>query len=406
MEVARPLHCRVRVQEVGDDLLLSRRMGSFAAAGFLLLWLTGWSVGCVFLARLVAREPTPEHIVFALPFWSSWAFATISLAWLLFGSETLRIGPDGLLYESRALVPLREREVPLHEIRRVAHYAKVHGKNGRTEHGLMIETLGKPIRFGQGIEPMERLWLADLLHRHLQALRPDQAIEHRPEGAMKESVQIEVLRPGRGVPEPPTDNGVRSRADWDRLDFLRRGSFSLAALGSVTFVNLFWNGIVAVFVLELLEQFQWSLCLFLIPFEVIGLGIFLSWWAVLLAPFRVERWSIGPGEMSTRHSILGMGFGRSFDAQELGRIEMRRGANGRRFRLTPQGEETDTPYSLGFVGRDGRDVLVIDGLTEGEARWMGGAACESLKGWLSKDGGATPAHSDEVTSLWDREIDG
>ena len=158
----------------------------------------------------------------------------------------------------------------------------------------MIETLGRPVRFGQGVEPMERLWLADRLHRHLQALVPDRVIEHRPEGVVKDSVQIEVLRPGRAVAEPPSDSTLRLRTDWDRIDFVRQGQFSLAALGSLAFVNLFWNGIVAVFLMQLLEQFQGFLCVFLIPFEAIGLGMFLAWWAVLLAPFIVEIWSISP----------------------------------------------------------------------------------------------------------------
>ena len=405
VEVARPLKCRVHIKQAGEDLVLRRRTGSFAGAGFLLLWLTGWTVACVFLVGAVAREPTPEHIIFALPFWSSWLFVTLSLAWLLFGSENLRIGPDGLEYRSRALVPLRERHVPLHEIRGVSHYSRVvDHEHDRTEHGLMIETLGKPVRYGQGVEPMEWLWLADRLHRHLQALVPDRTIEHRPEGAVEKSVRIEVIRPEWDIPDPPSDSRIQSRTDWDRLDFVRRGSFSLAALGTVTFLNLFWNDIVAVFVMQLLKEFQWFLCILLIPFEVIGLGMFLSWWAVLLAPFRVERWSISPGEISTRFSILGMGISRRYDAQELGRIELRKGASGWNLRQALQGDEADTPYSLGLVGRDGRDRLVIDGLTEGEARWVGGVACDVLKGRLPKDGGA--ATGGEAASLWDREIDG
>lgn len=202
VEVARPLKCRVHIKQAGEDLVLRRRTGSFAGAGFLLLWLTGWTVACVFLVGAVAREPTPEHIIFALPFWSSWLFVTLSLAWLLFGSENLRIGPDGLEYRSRALVPLRERHVPLHEIRGVSHYSRVvDHEHDRTEHGLMIETLGKPVRYGQGVEPMEWLWLADRLHRHLQALVPDRTIEHRPEGAVEKSVRIEVIRPEWDIPD-------------------------------------------------------------------------------------------------------------------------------------------------------------------------------------------------------------
>jgi hypothetical protein len=64
--------------------------------------------------------------------------------------------------------------------------------------------------------------------------------------------------------------------------------------------------------------------------------------------------------------------------------------------FTPAGEEADTPYSLGLVGQDGRDRLVIDGLTEGEARWIGGLLCAPLKD-RPRAAGADP--------LWDRWID-
>jgi hypothetical protein len=159
-------------------------------------------------------------------------------------------------------------------------------------------------------------------------------------------------------------------------------------------------------VTQIAKHFHWSLCLFLIPYEAVGFGMFLLWWAVLLDPFRLERWSISPGEIRTRHSILGMGLSRRYDAEELGWIELRRRASSREMRLTPQGDEADTPYSLGLVGRDGRDRLVIDGLTEGEARWVGGLAHHTLKGWLPKDGGSVPPPRDRAASLWDREIDG
>jgi hypothetical protein len=42
-------------------------------------------------------------------------------------------------------------------------------------------------------------------------------------------------------------------------------------------------------------------------------------------------------------------------------------------------EEDVAPYAIGFVGREDRDLLVIDGLTEGEARWM----VEQLSSWDS-----------------------
>ncbi len=201
--------------------------------------------------------------------------------------------------------------------------------------------------------------------------------------ATEPAVRVDVLKPERSIPDPPTDSTIRLNVGCDGTEFVRRCAFSLTALKSITFItfiNLFWNGILGVFLMMLLKKFEWFLFFFLIPFEAVGLALLTAWLATLLAPFCVERWVIGSGEAATRFSFLGLGWTRRFEAKDLGRIELRKGALGR-------GEEIDAPCSLGFVSREGRDLLVADGLSEGEARWMGGVACNALKGWLPKDGG-------------------
>jgi hypothetical protein len=286
-------------------------------------------------------------------------------------------------------------------------------ENGRAEYGLRVETLGRPLRFGQGVDPAERHRLAELLVRQLRAFDPDRPVDHRPDASAKPAVGVEVLRPAGVLPEPPSDCSIRSQPDWDGTVFVRRGTYSLTALGAVTFACLFCNGIVGVFVIQLLTEFQWFLFFFLIPFEAVGLALVARWLAALLAPSRVERWVIGPGEVTGRCSVLGVGRTRRVEATEVGRVELRKNARGRRWFVPDEegewfvpDEEGDTPYSLGFVGRDGRDLLVIGDLTEGEARWVGGVACDVLKGSLPKDGQPTPPLHGGRDTLWDREIDG
>jgi hypothetical protein len=401
MQVARPQKCRVHVEQTADELVLWRRAGSLVVAAFLLVWLTGWTAGCVHLVGVVRREPTLEHLLFAVPFLASWVFVLAVLLGMLLGFERLRVGPDGLEY--RNLVG--RRFVPLGEVKAVSHDSTVvDTENGRAEYGLRVETLGRPLRFGQGVDPAERLRLAELLVRQLRAFDPDRPVDHRPEVSAKPAVEVEVLRPAGAVPEPPSDCPIRSSADWDGSVFVRRGTFSLTALGAVTFACLFWDGIVGVFVLQLLKNFQWFLFFFLIPFEAVGLALVAGWLAALLAPFRAERWVIGPGELMSRFSVLGMGRTRRVEAAEVGRVELRKNACGLRWHA--RDAEGNTPYSLGFVSRDGRDLLAIDDLTEGEARWVGGVACEVLKGCLAKDGQPAPPPHDGRDTLWDREIDG
>ena len=349
--------------------------------------------------------------------------------WLLrcfLGTERLRIGPDGLDYQSRALIPLQERHVPLGEIKGI-------------DYSLKIETVGKPVRFCQDIKPRELRWLADLLQRHLQALMPDRVIPLQPDlGAVtKLTVPIEVLGPAGATPEPPPDCAIRLYTDWDRVEFVRRTASSLVSYGftplylilsygisSICYICCIlgilvfgWYGMFSLFGLLLELKHSWFLLLFLSPFWVIGL-CFILWlycsilgfYCLLLTrPFRVERWAMMPGEITARFSIFfGLGRPQRIEAKSVGRVELRKNAGITRKWLFPrsyQEQEGDAPYSLGLVGWEGQDLLIIDALTEGEARWMGGQMCELLKGSLPKAGKTSAPPSRASDFLWDRELD-
>ncbi len=182
----------VHVEQVGDELVLRSRAQLFTAAGWLALFLL---FTALFVIATAPRAPTlwlwyilinMFVIAMCIP------VACFSLRWFL-STECLRIGPDGLDYQSRFLIPLLERHVPLGEIKGI-------------DYSLEIETLGKPVRFWGNIGPRERRWLADLLQRHLQALMPDLVITLQPPdlGAVtKLTVPIEVLGPAGATPEPP-----------------------------------------------------------------------------------------------------------------------------------------------------------------------------------------------------------
>ena len=394
MKTASPPICRILVDQAGNDLVLRRRTGSFADAAFLLLWLTIWTVVCVFLVVRLGQEPTFEHAVFSIPFLVAWpvGFAYFLTAFL--GFERLQVGSDGL--EHRTLTG--RRLVPLGEVKGIAHCRKIiKDEDGiRTEHSLMIETMGRPIRFGQGPGRARATMAGRSAPRPPPALAPEQSIEHHPEEAAKPGVRIEVLGPDRPVPGPPSDSTIRLRAhDWDGREFVRRGTFSPTGLGTVTALALFWNGGVGIFVMRLFERFTWGDFLFLLPFEAIGLVFFAVWVLVLLAPFMVQRWVIGPRDASTRFSCLGLGRTQRFDVTKIVRVELRCDSPG-------PGKEDDTPYSLRFVGGDGREPIAFCGFTEGEARWVGGVACDMLEGSLPEVRGRRLSHRGGDASLWDR----
>jgi hypothetical protein len=114
------------------------------------------------------------------------------------------------------------------------------------------------------------------------------------------------------------------------------------------------------------------------------------------------------GEITARFSIFfGLGRPQRIEAKSVARIELRKNARIQKWlvRRSYQAQEGDTPYSLGLVGREGQDLLIIDALTEGEARWMGGQMCELLKGSLPKAGKTSAPPSRTSDPLWDRELD-
>jgi hypothetical protein len=348
------------------------------------------------------------NVLFGIPFWIGWVFLLVLFAWAVFGIEQVSIGADGVHYRVSALVTLRRRHFPLEEIRGISEISTYRVDKTRhleSAYSLKLATLSTPLIIFQGLDAMERAWLLERIHAHLQGLLPGLATPL----VQKESdaSEVEVLRAEASPVAPPAENAIRLREEWDRTEFLRRRPFSLALLGVITSTSLFWNSIVGIFIFQLTREFNLFLFLFLIPFEVVGAGMVLSWCAVLLAPVTAERWTIGAGEVAARFSILGMGWSSRFDVGELDRIELRKNARSR-VSWYPRGaweDPREKPYTLVLVGGEGLDLLAIDDLTEGECRWLGSRFGALLKDSLPKQkpGRVAPAPASEV--LWDRELD-
>ena len=384
MDISKPQRCWVHVEQVGDELVLRWRAKWFAAPGlfvflllftalpFLLLFMAFW----VFTIAHAIRTPTLGDILYNIfVIASGIAMCILGACYLLrwfLGTERLRIGPDGLDYQSRALIPLQERHVPLGEIKGI-------------DYSLKIETLGKPVWFWGDILPRERRWLANLLQRHLQALMPDRVITLQPPDLG--AVTIEVLGPAGATPEPPSDCAIRLYTDWDRVEFVRRRTFSLVSYG---FTSLY------------LILYHLGSLLVIGLFASLALGYFV----LLTIPFWVERWAMRPGEITARFSIFpGLGRPQRIEAKSVDRVELRKNAGIRKWLASHQEQQGDAPYSLGLVGREGQDLLIIAALTEGEARWMGGQMCELFKGSLPIAGKTSAPPSRASDPLWDRELD-
>jgi hypothetical protein len=138
----------------------------------------------------------------------------------------------------------------------------------------------------------------------------------------------------------------------------------LTAAGALA-ICLFWNGIVGVFVVQLIRDFQWLLALFLVPFVVIGLAIIGVFFFALTNGFRATEWTIDSNELVRyRRGLL------------LRRT--RRWTIGRLMRTTIDDTGTssqpnqlrlsDGTWRVSLIDNTDTQIAVIDGLTEEQAR--------------------------------------
>ncbi len=99
------------------------------------------------------------------------------------------------------------------------------------------------------------------------------------------------------------------RADeFDTIRLTNRGRWSWIGLAVLLFLNLFWNGIVSLFIGKGLGLFpgegnfgndgvEFGLLLFMIPFVAVGLLMMAGFVLTLLEPVRVMRWTIDRHEV-------------------------------------------------------------------------------------------------------------
>ncbi len=171
---------------------------------------------------------------------------------------------------------------------------------------------------------------------------------------------------------------------------MKRGRSEWAAVLGLLFSNAFWNGIVAVFVLSLCGAMPdneppqggewWGLFFFLIPFEVIGLCMFLGLLAVLLEPVHRTIWHFTRRDAERRAIWLGVGPRRTWEVASLDRVDLCRDAKRWWHASLPGGD--GRRYRLSLVDKTNTELCSVNGLTEGEARWIGDAILRERAIWF------------------------
>ncbi len=412
---ARPKQLTLQFHEAPDTFVVHKKQAGVTSI-LLLLWLCIWTIGCFMLLVGVINSPSPVTVVFALPFWAAWWFVACLLVWGLFGKESLFLGRGDALFVRSALIRLASRVVPRNEIRGFREYRSAHTENGASQWGIEMITLGKPIRFAFGLTEEERGWLIHQLNRFLATPNtgPDESVlpspANRATGAFsradyrsRESPPVaEVLTFDQTLAEPPASCRWRLREASETFMFRKKGQLNVGALGLLYFLNVFWNGIVAVLASALTGRMAgngmpqdlgwWALFLFLIPIGAIGLILFVVLVLIILEPIRRTQWLFEWDRIVNRTHWAGLGRSRAWDIAVVDRLELRRWTGSDPTLPLPlqiasgiaSGPAGETPFELAFVTSDNLDLCHLRGLTEGEARWMARVILNRRANWFGR----------------------
>lgn len=277
--------------------------------------------------------------------------------------ERLRLGPKGLEYARMDWLGRERRVIPLPEVRRLTPYdvavASSEGTSVRFEHGLAVETFGRTLHVGQGLD-------ADDLERLRQDLEC-QIQERLPAWtSAPECPDCEWLDESGVLSDPPSDSTIACRRDWDGAEFSRRLGRERPAVGLYEWILL---GFISVVVQPLVSTRPSLTAAGLTALAIV---------VVIFITGRARRiWIFRPGEITTGVRLLGFGWSATEEVEWLERLELRRLASN-----TPW----DARFELALVDLDGHDKAVVGPLTEGEARWMAGIVAAILRDSLPRSG--------------------
>ncbi len=399
---ARPQRLTVDFYQEPDGILLRTRGGGGPQL-FLMLWLTGWTVGCVVLIVHFLNEPSIGSFFFGVPFWVSWIAVFAMICWNRYGKETLLLRPDKAIFLRTVIVTLNSRAVPRSEIEGFRECRSIVQENDQYLWGIELVTLGKPVKLAFRLPDAERLWLVDQLNQYLTDTSADGAplalattaptATPRRGAASNQLAGVQILTDERTLAEPPTDNRWGLTDDIASFELSTRGRFNIGSVLGMLFINAFWNGIVSVFVLALWGLMPgnhprpagvewWGIFVFLIPFEVIGLVMLAALVMTLLEPLHVTRWIIDASAISREHRWLLVAFRRSWSVERLDRLELRPGNARLRSPKLSTSTDLSNQFQLALVAADNADVCTIDSLTKGEARWFGYLIRDRRSDWF------------------------
>jgi len=347
---------------------------------------SAWTIACGFLIVIVANEPTIGTIFFTLPFWASWLVVGIYLIWCFFGSETLLLRPDRVLFLRKAVVRLPVRDVPMSQSRRIRSCLSKHPENHQYLRCIEVQTTGKLIRFGFRIPSREKAWLIHQLNCfaacQVDANDSQSVFEFVSNASSPVAAPAILMTLHESRSEPAADTSWEQLDHADGVEFIQCGHLCVLELMDLLCINAFWNGIVTIHVLSLFGfRFAdndppqgtewWQTFVLLIPFVVLGLVMLAKLVAVLMEWFRRTSWRFVHDEMTTQIRWPCFSRTQRCDLNTVHHLELRPYAgnqSGMVILKTALRMIANSNFQLVFVSKTNVDQCSIPGLTKHEAR--------------------------------------
>ena len=408
---SRPAKMLTRVVESPDNTTFRIDAKAGAVSLFLMLWLAGWSVGCVTLVTQAITKMDWKMALFAVPFVGAWFLVAGLMFNMWRGYESLTVSKAGLDHERGSVFGKKSRHLNFAELRSIDVVTTTHSDEDSTyqRHRIDITTSSLPMSFAQDSMNMTRITLAEadwLKNEILMAvgLYGGQEAFDRLLGAAVPTKSDQVAPASDASPAsnfvPPDLTGspiantsttpLRFRVIEapDALLIEQPYAWSISKMVTVLLFGAFWNGVVGVFVTQLVSGqppggMWWFLLVFLIPFELVGLLLIVGFIGELLGPVRKQVWEISSDRLVQRSCVAMFGWTTPIDAASITTVRRQDitltglskfagkvgGAEAQALAKAQALQDLKKlgPYELAFLDAADKPMLTIPFLTELEA---------------------------------------
>jgi hypothetical protein len=362
---------RIQVIESPEAIAVSMRSRQQFMIVFLSLWLTGWTVACLFLVHKVITQPSLLMAMFAMPFLAGEVFVVCVLFEMIFGREEMVLNSSGLRFRGAGLFSASKSYFPLADVLSFTPRNHPGDSDSPPSYDIEICTMGASVVCGSTMPQFDLERLASRLNERLITLKIDLQIP----------LEIELNPADARGTSPPGETRWQFIQLPDEVKLVEAGQWNTRNILMLLFINLFWSSLVGIFIYSLLgigqgppapKGMDWFLFVFLIPFGLIGLAMLVGLVAAIFDFAKQIAFSIGPTESvwSIRYGAIPVwpAFRYRYDSLLAVDVEEIRGRLGNSNQ--PAGTAGKT-FGLSLKGTKG-EITKFRGLTRGEAVWMKG----------------------------------